>query len=117
MKLSYVPLLNVQRDLYRMPRGFDRFREYLRLMVAPDGDELQLPLVGMNPMGKDHLPVVLDRLLGLDADGEAALAVAGAEAALAGEPGAYQVTVVVSDDLLGGWTNRYATEMVNRFRQ
>ena len=33
MKLEYVPLLEVQRELYRMPRGFERFREYLRTMI------------------------------------------------------------------------------------
>lgn len=117
MKLRYEPLLQVQRDLYKLPRGFERFREYLRLMVTPDGEDLQLPLVGMNPMGKDHLPVVLDALLALDADAVAARATAEAQAALVDEPGAYTVTLVVGDDLLGGWTNRYATEMSLRFRQ
>ncbi len=121
MQLSYVPLLNVQRDLYRMPRGFERFQEYLRLMAAPGGDDIQLPLVGMNPMGNPerHLPVVLDALLALDADGVAARATDEARAGLAGEPGDYQVSVVVSDDLLGGSlrANRFASEMANRFRQ
>jgi len=32
MKLEYVPLLQVQRDLYKMPRGFERFREYIKTM-------------------------------------------------------------------------------------
>ena len=65
MKLRYEPLLQLQRDLYDRPRGFERFREYLRVMVSADGEDLALPLVGMNPMGKDHLPVQLDALLGL----------------------------------------------------
>lgn len=33
MNLEYVPLLQVQRDLYKLPRGFERFREYLRTML------------------------------------------------------------------------------------
>src|SRR5262249_49790965 len=78
--------------------------------------DLKLPLVAMNPMGKDHLPPFLDRLLEMDADGEAARAAAQAEAALADLPGAFRVTTVVSDDLLGGWTNRYASEFGHRFR-
>jgi hypothetical protein len=115
MKLEYVPLLQVQRDLYQMPRGFDRFREYLSTMIEPETGDLKLPLVAMNPMGKDHLPVFLDRLLALDADGEAARAAAEAEENLSNRPGEFRVTTVVSDDLMGGWTNRYASEFGYRF--
>ena len=62
MTLEYVPLLKVQRDLYDLPRGIERFREYIQTMTG-GGDELKLPLVAMNPMGKDHLPPFLDRRL------------------------------------------------------
>ena len=115
MRLDYVPLLQVQRDLYAMPRGFDRFREYLRTMIDDETGDLKLPLVGMNPMGKDHLPIFLDGLLALDADGEAAHATAEAATTLTNVPGEFHVTSVVSDDLLGGWTNRYASEFRYRF--
>jgi hypothetical protein len=116
MTLEYVPLLQVQRDLYNMPRGFERFQEYLRTMIDPDTGDLKLPLVAMNPMGKDHLPPFLDKLLEMDADGAAARATSEAQSVLAGEPGDYKVCLVVSDDLRGGWTNRYTTEFDYRFR-
>ncbi|CAN5565376.1 hypothetical protein BH10CHL1_BH10CHL1_07360 [soil metagenome] len=115
MKLNYVPLLQVQRDLYQMPRGFERFREYLRTMIDDQTGDLKLPLVGMNPMGKEHLPIFLDRLLALDADSEATRVTAEAQAALSDIPGEFRVTTVVSDDLMGGWTNRYANEFGYRF--
>ena len=35
MLLEYVPLLQVQRDLYAIPRGGERFRTYLRTMIDP----------------------------------------------------------------------------------
>jgi hypothetical protein len=114
MKLRYEPLLPVQRDLYRLPRGVDRFREYLRLMVAPDGDDLPLPLVD-----HDHLAGALDALLAWDADSVAAVATAEAQAALAEEPGSYSVVLLVGDDLSGASpaASRYLTELVIRFRQ
>lgn len=115
MKLDYVPLLQVQRDLYQLPRGFERFREYLTTMIDPATGDLKLPLVGMNPMGKEHLPIFLDGLLAIDADGEAARATAEAAATLTDLPGEFRVTSVVSDDLMGGWTNRYASEFRYRF--
>ncbi|MBI4600531.1 MAG: hypothetical protein HY721_01085, partial [Planctomycetes bacterium] len=43
----------------------------------------------------------------LDADGVAARAASEAAARLANEPGDFKVTLVVADDLMGGWTNRY----------
>jgi hypothetical protein len=115
MKLAYEPLLALQRDFYHTPRGLERFQEYLRLMTG--GEDLVLPLAGMSPMGQDDQMAVLDALLAIDADGVAARATAEAQAALADEPGAYQVMVVVGDDRLGGETNRYASDMAVRFRQ
>jgi hypothetical protein len=114
--LEYVPLLKVQRDLYDLPRGFERFREYLQTMTG-GSDELKLPLVAMNPMGKDHLPTFLDHLLAIDADSVGARALAEAASALAGESGDYRACLVVSDDFKGGWTNRYASEFSYRFEQ
>ena len=115
MKLEYVPLLAVQRELYQMPRGWERFRAYLATMIDPETRDLKLPLSGMNPMGKEHLPALLDALLAIDADGLAARAVADAEADLSPMPGRFKVACVVSDDLMGGWTNRYTSEFTRRF--
>ncbi len=115
MKLSFVPTLQVQRDLYAMPRDMARFQAYLKTMVDPRTGDLQLPLVGMNPMGKEHLPALLDALLALKADEAAAQAVQEAQSRLGGAPGDFQVTVVLSDDLKGGWTNRHFTDYGARF--
>ena len=116
MKLDYVPLLRIQRELQGIPRGMGRFRQYLRT-ISPDGAALELPsLVAMNPMGKDHVTALLDVLLALDADGVAARAVAEASAELANEPGDFKAALVIVDDRMGGWTNRYAEEFTHRFR-
>ena len=70
----------------------------------------------MNPMGKDHVTALLDALLALDADGVAARAAAEASARLADVPGDFKAALVVADDLMGGWTNRYDYEFTLRFR-
>jgi len=117
MELEFVPLLRIQRDLYRMPRGMERFRAYLKTMVDADTGDLALPLVAMNPMGKDHVPALIDRLLELQADDIGAAAVAVAREQLTGEPGRFRVGLVVADDAHGGWTNRYAYEFSHRFEE
>jgi hypothetical protein len=114
MNLEFVPLLQVQRDLYRLPRGMERFRAYIRTMVDPETKDIQLPLSPMNPMGKDHVPALLDEYLAFDADGAAARAVAEAESRLLNVEGEFKVTLVVSDDAMGGWTNRFSSELVAR---
>ena len=115
MKLTFVPLLQVQRDLYAMPRGMERFREYIKTMVDARTGDLALPLVAMNPMGKDHVPALIDDYLALGAEHIAEQAVA----TIVGKTGTfesaeYKVALVVSDDLKGGWTNRWASEYSHR---
>jgi hypothetical protein len=112
--LEFVPLLQVQRDLYVLPRGMERFREYLRTMTDAESGDLVLPLVAMNPMGKDHVPALLDEFLSLGADDVGAAATADAGAALREEPGRFKVGLVISDDLKGGWTQRHASELGHR---
>jgi hypothetical protein len=117
MTLEFLPLLQVQRDLYSLPRGRERFREYIRTMTDAETGDLALPLVAMNPMGKDHIPALLDQYLALGAEAVASQAVqeAAAEAAALRASGReYKVCLVVSDDLKGGWTNRYASEFSHR---
>jgi len=116
MRLTFVPLLRVQRELYAMPRGMERFREYIKTMVDAETGDLALPLVAMNPMGKDHVPALIDAYLALGAEEIAQHAVdhADVRSATASAGAHYRVALVVSDDLKGGWTNRWASEYSHR---
>ena len=116
MHLDYVPLLKVQRELYGMPRGVDRFQAYIDTMVDAETRDLKLPLVAMNPMGKEHIPKLLDEYLAIEADELATQAVTEAAANLTDLAGEFKVTLVLSDDLMGGWTNRYTSEFAQRFQ-
>jgi hypothetical protein len=117
MWLSFLPLLQVQRDLYAMPRGMERFREYIRTMTDPETGDLALPLVAMNPMGKEHVAALIEQYIALDAEGIAQRALSEVRLASTREPSSerqYKVGLVVSDDLKGGWTNRWASEYGHR---
>jgi hypothetical protein len=115
MNLAYIPLLQLQRDFYTKPRSFERFREYISTMTNAETGDLELPLVAMNPMSKDHLLPFLEGLLAMDADGEGERAMWEAATQLSTILGTFRVTTVVSDDLMGGWTNRYVNEFGHRF--
>ena len=117
VKLDYVPLLPMQRELQSLPRDYARFRQYLRMVMNKDGTAPELlPLLLANPMAKDHVTVLLDALLALDADGLAARVASEALAELTEIPGDFNATLVVADDLMGGWTNRYSYEFDLRFK-
>jgi hypothetical protein len=123
MNLDYVPLLRVMRELHSIPRGqppdfngMKRFRHYVRTIFPHDENAVYLlPLLAMNPMGKDHVTALLDAYLAMDADGIGARVAAEAAARLADVPGDFKVGLVVADDLMGGGTNRYDYEFTFRF--
>ena len=115
MTLTFVPLLKIQRDLYDLPRDMTRFRAYIATMTDPVTGDLKYPLVAMNPMGKEHVPALLDQWMALESDETAARAVADAATRLKDVPGDFQVGLVIADDLKGGWTNRAAYEFGHRF--
>jgi hypothetical protein len=116
VKLSFLPLLQIQRDLYGLPRGMERFREYIKTMTDAETGELALPLVAMNPMGKEHIPALIDEYIALGAEqiAEEAIGHWRATAKAGALQRSYKVALVVSDDLKGGWTNRWASEYGHR---
>ena len=101
-----------------MPRGMERFREYIKTMVDAKTGDLALPLVAMNPMGKDHVPALIDEYLALGAEAIAEQAVSTivrrGGTLLPPDKADFKVALVVSDDLKGGWTNRWASEYSHR---
>ncbi len=114
MKVDMLQLLATQHNLYAMPRGMDRFRAYIEAMTRGT-DDLVLPLVSMNPMGKEHVAAMIDDLLNMDGESVAGAAAAEASARLTNVPGQLSIGLVATDDVQGGWTNRYFTEMTLRF--
>jgi hypothetical protein len=104
MPLEYIPLLDKQRELYTIPMGMERFREYLKTVVGDatghdldsrskilssmkrDGKrifDLELPpLISINPMAKEHALKYVEALLALGAEDVAREAVREAEGRL-----------------------------------
>lgn len=111
MHVTYVPLLQQQRDLYSRPQGMERFRHYLSVMTGQAGDRLVFPpLALINPMAKAYLHQRLDDLLAIHADASAQAVVTELQFVLVDIPGNYHLSMVLADDVQGGWTNRYDYE-------
>lgn len=116
VQIEHIALLPIARELHTIPRGMERFQEYLRVIVGGATDDVELlPLVGMNPMGRDHVAARLDEWLALSGDTVAAEVLGEASQALTHLSAEFRHGLVVVDDVMGGWTNRYTSDMGARF--
>ena len=112
--IQHVPLLATIRPLYDLPCEANlRFPRYLALLGSTTTTVIP-PLNVMNPMAKPHVATYLDQLISADIDTFASTWIAEIEAQL-GDLGDYQHGFGVADDVAGGWTERSASEMRQRF--
>ncbi len=112
MRITYLLVLRTLRELYIQPRNMERFRRYLAALTGGTAD-IVLPIVVANPMAKEHAVTRIDELLALGAEEIGATAASDAATRLLGSvPLEVEVkaSLVLVDDVGGGWTNRYTTE-------
>ncbi|MGL4611407.1 MAG: hypothetical protein ACRCYY_17305 [Trueperaceae bacterium] len=112
MALEYTPLLKIQREVYEVPLGAERFKTYVNTILNSAEDNIELtPLSAMNPMAKDHALACLDTLLEQHADTIATEALTEFQSKLKSlDAFEIRASLVLCDDLKGGWTNRTLNE-------
>ena len=116
MRVIYLPVLQILRDLYVQPRDITRFRRYIATLTG-GSDDVVLPIGVANPMAKEHAVAKIDELLAIGADdiGAQAAADAGGRLKRVENDVEIKASVVLVDDVAGGWTNRYTSEASVRF--
>lgn len=117
MAITYIPLLTRIRPLYDLPREPDqRFPFYIAQVRA--GETIGCPpLVAYNPMGKAHVGAYLDGLIALDVDNLAQAWIDALPQQILAHLDDMRLGIAVVDDVAGGWTERSAYEMNERFPQ
>jgi len=114
MTIQLIPLLTAQQNLYRQPLGLDRFREYLQTLLKADKSDVDLlPMMMMNPMGKQHVADYVDASIAMDAEAIAEDAIASFQ--LGSRLARFKLGLAVADDQKGGWTNRFSSDFAHRF--
>lgn len=115
MRLEPVPVLQVLRDLWTLPRDMARFHAYLeKVKQGPEG-EVFVPLIAANPMAREHMVAFVDALRALGADRILADACAEASKRLAASDLALKLSLVPIDDVGGAWSERTLVDFDNRF--
>ncbi|MEM7127997.1 MAG: hypothetical protein AAF702_16805 [Chloroflexota bacterium] len=118
--IEYIATLPILKDLYEKPRDLTRFRQYLAEMLGENEDgelDVVVPITSANPMGREHCLDAVNKLLAVDADGVAWRALEEAAGELEMNASSARATVILLDDVAGGWTNRYTTEANWRMRR
>ncbi len=110
-------LLSEIKDFYSKPASAERFKEYLAKLQGGTKGELVLPIVGFNPMAKDHILTKIVELEKLDAEDIMQETINEFNATLK-DSSSDEFTVIlnIADDLKGGWTNYYAADFDSKFK-
>ena len=105
-------------ELYDQPISHARFDNYLALLQGNTNNDIELPVSGYNPMAKQHVFDKLAYLKSLKAEEIVASTIAWLNNKIrdSSENEIFEVAINLSDDLQGGWTNRFTSDYDSKFR-
>ncbi len=117
MKFKLIPILDFIEDLYGKPRSRERFTEYLFKLQGTDKNNLEIPIMGFNPMAKEQVLQKIKELRNIGTEET----ISETLYELNFKPlkqGSKIIKVVpnLADDLGGAWTNRYVTDFDSKFK-
>lgn len=118
MPFQLLPAIDTMIDLYEKPRSLERFQAYIKTLQGNTKGELTMPVSGFNPMAKEHLLVKLNQLKDLGAENiiEELLVDLNKTALVKNISRDFKVAINLSDDLKGGWTNRFTSDYDSKFK-
>lgn len=117
MKFELLPTIDIMLKLYEKPRTVERFQEYLKTVQGDTKGDLAMPISGFNPMAKEHLLDKLTELRELKAEQLMVETLAELDSKITFQStDIFKVALNLSDDLKGGWTNRYTTDYDSKFK-
>ena len=117
MTFELLPTIDIMLDLYQKPRNFDRFNQYLNILLDEKG-EVTLPVSGFNPMAREHAIQKLTELKELNAEKIIAETIKEVHTRFASHPNQniFKISLNLLDDMKGGWTNRYTSDYHSKFK-
>lgn len=113
-----VPTLDRMMEIYRLPSGNIRFEKYLSSIKGSSDNDMEIPLAGYNPMAKDHVLLKMEELQKLNAERvmEDLFSDPQLTECLPDQSKPVKVALNLSDDLKGGWTNRFTSDYDSKFK-
>lgn len=118
MKFEVLPVLEQMIRLYELPLGMERFNAYLKMIEGNSKGDYLLPVGGFNPMAKQHVLEMMHALKVLGIEELMTKTLQELNRNLPSHPNdkTFKVAFNLSDDLKGGWTNRYVSDYQSKFK-
>ena len=118
MQFELLPVIDIMIDLYEKPRTAERFQEYLKVIQGGTKGEMIIPIGGFNPMAKEQAIQKLTELKSLHAEQlmQETLSNLNKKLTNHSKDKIFKVALNLSDDLKGGWTNRFTTDYDSKFK-
>jgi hypothetical protein len=117
MTFELFPVIDIMLGLYEKPRTAVRFTAYLKTLQGNTKGDLEVPIGGFNPMAKEHAISKLMELKMVNAEAIIRETLFKINKELKEKnPLTFKVALNLSDDLKGGWTNRYTTDYDSKFK-
>ena len=116
MPFQLRPILSDIKELYSKPRSPQRFQEYLAMLHGNTKGDMALPIVGFNPMAKEHILEKIGQLEALQAEELIADVLQRLNTIEKDPLGAITVVINIADDLMGAWTNGHTTDYDSKFK-
>ena len=113
-----MPTFYKMLELYGQPISRARFDNYLALLQGNTNNDIELPVSGYNPMAKQHVFDKLAYLKSLKAEEIVVATIADLNGKIrdSSDHQIFKVAINLSDDLQGGWTNRFTSDYDSKFR-
>ncbi len=117
MPFIITPILERMETLYLQPRDRARFETYLQLLQGNSkGEELILPIMGYNPMGKEHVLEKIRVLMDSETEFITHRVIQEMNDMYPLFPDEeIQVVINLADDIGGAWTQHNTTDFKSKF--
>ncbi|NOT76282.1 MAG: hypothetical protein HOP08_15245 [Cyclobacteriaceae bacterium] len=118
MTFELLPTIDIMSSLYQQPLSIDRFQNYLKTLEGGVKGDLTMPISGFNPMAKEGLIQKLKELKDLGAEEimRETLSEINQKSYHNTSNSIFKVALNLSDDVKGGWTNRFTSDYDSKFK-
>ncbi len=111
--ITILPTFELMQEIYDQPLGPGRFGAYLKILQGSSKTDLEVPISGFNPMAQPHVLAKMNELRALGIDDICASLVKKWNKEMDIE---LAIGINVADDLMGGWTQKFATDFDSKFK-
>lgn len=115
MPFAVIPVVDQMQSLYKIPKGQERFEQYLLMLQGEEKSDMILPISGFNPMGDDLVVDKLGELQKLGVESKAQSATAWVNDLYPDFDMEMGIAINLTDDVGGSWSHLGTVDYTSKF--